>query len=700
MSIKDALNYTVKTNSTGLKRPSMSSEEDMDKRLAEMRKNNMRRAPGAPGVAQRPAKPLKSPSKTVVKTKPIVKEKPVKVEPDVDVDEFAAPPVKAKPVKEKPVKEKPVKEKPAKERRGLFGRRKSEPEEEKVEEPEEDDGDIIFDDVEEGGDLFSKEDMSTTMEDLLDDEDKAEEEDSGIDGIRDIKDIEVKKIDQGRLEELERDDEDKDMKIFKPRREAARFENPKFKGPGPDLAALERSGAEKADEEEGEEKAQPHDDVFSGKQDGGHSGDSFDSDFIIEETDSEEETAAKPVHAENDGDQGPAERSGNQKEAHSRDQKKEMRNNDIFDSDEDEEGAGLPDRREEKDEDKKQAELNRANVLRREIERNASIKLPVEDIRNAENHPPVKRETGAIPAVPGVNKVKRRPVPSGQEGNAPAGEEAAKEAAPGAPVNTAQRRRGVPAGETRPKIAKGERPSMPPVNIPANLPANAAPGTQAAGPLDTRGKRPVPKRPGTLQDPAAAGKSQAPGQEVKANQQIRTVRNANTLGVRPLKPNGKAGQENTDNTVILTAAAGAATAAPARPRKKVPERQTGTEKKKEAGRREFESRRRNLNEDDFKESSFPIQIISYVAVAIIVIIALICAFRGIEFNKLSPLVLGIISVIMVVMGIFLGMIPSFITLLISAAALVAGALTGFFSEVVSALVVLLATVTALKGRKG
>ena len=124
------------------------------------------------------------------------------------------------------------------------------------------------------------------------------------------------------------------------------------------------------------------------------------------------------------------------------------------------------------------------------------------------------------------------------------------------------------------------------------------------------------------------------------------------------------------------------------------------EKKKEAGRREFESRRRNLNEEDFKESSFPIQIISYVAVAIIVIIALICAFRGIEFNKLSPLVLGIISVIMVVMGIFLGMIPSFITLLSAAAALVAGALTGFFSEVVSALVVLLATVTALKGRKG
>ena len=180
MSIKDALNYTVKTNSTGLKRPSMSSEEDMDKRLAEMRKNNMRRAPGAPGGAAHPVKPARPAAKSVVKTRPIVKEKPEKApEPEVDVDEFAAPPVKAKPVKEKPVKEKAVKEKPekpAKEKRGLFGRKKSAPEEQKVEELEEDDGDIIFDDVEDssedGGELFSKEDISTPMEAVFGEEEE------------------------------------------------------------------------------------------------------------------------------------------------------------------------------------------------------------------------------------------------------------------------------------------------------------------------------------------------------------------------------------------------------------------------------------------------------------------------------------------------------------------------------------------------
>ena len=713
MSIKDALNYTVKTNSTGLKRPSMSSEEDMDKRLAEMRKNNMRRAPGAPGGAPRPVKPARPVAKTVVKPKSVIKEKPEK--PDVDVDEFAAPPVKAKPVKEKPVREKPVKEKPekpAKEKRGLFGRKKSAPEEQKTEELDEDDGDIIFDDVEdetgESGDLFSKEDMKSSLDELFNEEEEKKADD-GIDGIRDIKDIEVKKIDEGRLEELERDDEDKDMKIFKPKREIGRFDKSRFKGPGPDLSELDDLSFETDAEENTDQQENIETSADSGftesKTPAGKDIFAEDDIFIDEEKAAEDKSAGEEADTGLPDTDHSGDKAKNRKEMRDRnirDNNKEILKNDVFDPDEND--AELPDRNEGADMQREISEADRTSVLRKEIERNATSALPG-DAGNTEKAGLARRTTGTIPTPPPVNKIKRRPVnaapvaPS-QAAEAPMQDNDDAAVQPGVPGNAAQRRRPVAGAQNAAKAVKGERPSMPPVNIPANVPANVA----ANAPVNAPGaRRPMQKRPGQPQNPAQPGQSQAQGQNPafaqKNNQQIRTIRNANAGGVRPLKQNAKGLPENTENTAIISAPAVAAAAAQ-KPKKPVPPRQSGVERKKEAGRREFESRRRNLNEDDFKESSFPIQIISYVAVAIIVIIALICAFRGIEFNTLSPLVLGIISVIMVVMGIFLGMIPSFITLLIAAAALVAGSLTGFFSEVVSALVVLLATVTALKGRKG
>lgn len=582
MSIKDALNYTVKTNSTGMKRPALSSEEDMDKQLAEMRRNNMRRAPGAASGAARPAaKAVKAPA---AKTKPIVKERPVKVKNiDEELEEEMVSPVKEKIAKEKPVKEKPVKEKtlkekpvkekvvkekPVKEKRGLFGRKKSSPEEDQDEIIDEDED--LFGDIDEDGnsaqdedsdDLFSRDEMMSSMDNLFDEDDT---KDSELE-IRDIKDIEVKNIDEDKLNELERDGKERDMN-----RDLQVPKEEKEIPPG------ERKAVEK------EQNAESR------------------------------EAGAKDKRKE---------------------QKKPLRKNDVFDSDGADEDEAFPDKSDDDPIENTMSDEDRTNVLRREIERNASGAMPVEEVREAE---------------------------AAAENNAQA--QAVK------PPVQQQRR---PAAARRRSAVTSQ--AMPPAGNAAGAPV------QAARPV--RVPRPVPGQAGQAQSPSPAPAKRPP---MRAAQ--RTV-NQN-MADAPVQNNaaGDANTVNASNTRQL--------------RRSAAERHAVNERKKEAGRREFESRRRNVSEDSFTETSFPLQIVSYAAVAIIVIVALVCAFRGVELNTLSPLVLGIISVIMVVMGIFLGMIPAFISLIIAALALIAGAVTGFFSEVITALVVLLATVTALKGRRG
>ncbi len=355
-----------------------------------------------------------------------------------------------------------------------------------------------------------------------------------------------------------------------------------------------------------------------------------------------------------------------------------VKRSDVFDEDGMDDEETFPDRNQDEELENTLTGADRTQVLRREIERNASGAgmMPEGELPEAAAPQSVYEEESVPPAA------ERRPAP----------------AAPAVPVQTA------PEGVRRPQPARPvRRPGgdVPPAgslraqqdmaSSPENIDYTAPnPSLQRRQERTVNGNTaPVP-RPGAAADRRRPAPANAASQPQGAPQgAARPVR-----GERPSRPSANI-PANANRVPANTNVVQRTPAPAARP----VNRSTAVEKKKEEGRREFESRRRNVSSDQFEAEAFPLQIISYVAVAIIVIVALVCAFKKVELNELSPLILAIVSVIMVIMGIFLGSIPAFITLIIAAISMVAGALTGFFTEVICALVVLLATVTALKGRK-
>ncbi|SFK99899.1 hypothetical protein SAMN05216390_10787 [Lachnospiraceae bacterium KH1T2] len=93
---------------------------------------------------------------------------------------------------------------------------------------------------------------------------------------------------------------------------------------------------------------------------------------------------------------------------------------------------------------------------------------------------------------------------------------------------------------------------------------------------------------------------------------------------------------------------------------------------------------------------FAAETFTLIALAVIILVTVICTFLHVQMHTMSALALVITLVIEIAMGILLGNSPSWVALLIVAAIMIAGAATGMFSEVVTGSLVFLGTFITIK----